>query len=258
MRPQKDMQRNDFKTHLNYIKTLKALSENLTIEVLAPECKYAKSPTLQNKIKLLQLTKQSIKDDYDIMNMDAEYAVASSAWIPIKAYYLVYHTLCVFHYLTSEDVNHLTLGHGLFKKHFKSLLKNESLKFSQILFNRIDDESILKFTSGSSVNLKRPTHETYEETYNLIMKKQMKTTKANLKSDNKKSKKSNQNKKPDTVCVLDFLYLMRERTNYKNSNFLDGIECKDIKEYCENYYDFISNFLLPFDKFLGSKFPSNL
>lgn len=244
------MTTNNFQTHLNYIKTLEYLSLNLSAIFNFKINTSIKFPI--EKYKLINLMHKSLQNDINIINIDNTYANASSIWIPIKAYYLVYHVMTFIFYLESGNTQCLSLGHGQCKKRYKDLLKEEKLELSQDLFNKVYDKSISKYISPSGITIGKFNPDNNEILHSLIMKYIMKKSFEELKKDKKK------NKDAVTICIIDYMYIMRIRTNYKNGGFLDEIDSRNISEYCNSYYKFISNFISPFLELCNAYKPSSV
>jgi hypothetical protein len=95
-------------------------------------------------------------------------------------------------------------------------------------------------------NLRQKTLKNLEES-----KHKKKSKNKTIKSNNKKIQEEK------TVCVLDYFYIMRQRLNYKDSSFLEGVSAKDAKEYCNYYYKFVNNFLTPFRERIKFELESN-
>jgi hypothetical protein len=81
----------DFVTHLNYINTLVALSNELkvTLEPLVKKVQEDElikkhKDKLETKQKLLELMKKSLEYDHERISIHKEYALVSCVWMPIK------------------------------------------------------------------------------------------------------------------------------------------------------------------------------
>ncbi len=248
-------ERLDFETHLIYITQLAKLSYGLSATYnTKPMLKKEEIENIKNKLKLVELTKQSIKDEYEIVQFDSDYSTASVSWLPIKTYYLVYHLLSVLDYIMTNNRTSLSVSHIQCVNKFSKRLSNKSLKFNNPLLNEVFDKSILGFTTASGEHLKINVSD--EVIYKLLMKK-IATYKVNNfmiaknipNMRHKKNKeKVNKFKSSLSVSIFDFFYLMRLRLSYRDLNFIDNIPAPDTKAYFEEYYNTAGYFYTCFDK----------
>src|ERR1700719_4583477 len=102
-----------FRTHHNYIRSLKNLMSGSTL-VHANIGKIAQAPTplLEFKKNLIELTKRSLRDEARIVRVDKEYSYASTSWLPVKVYYLLFNEMLTIDYLFTLDPQSFKLGHG--------------------------------------------------------------------------------------------------------------------------------------------------
>lgn len=235
--------RPDFETHLKYASRLAKLTTGLSATCsIKPALDKKKVTNLQNKLKLVELTKQSIKDEYEIVQFDKEYSTASVLWLPIKTYYLTYHLLCAIEYLLSGDETALSAKHYECMDTFTQKLADGTLTFSEPLLNIVFDKSILNLRESRGAHLK--TNVPDEDIYKLLMKKvandkieEYKKYKGipNVRSAGNKEKVE-KFKNTMTVSIFDFFHLMRLRMSYRNFDFIDDVPSSDTKAYFEQYY----------------------
>lgn len=244
----------DFETHLKYVTRLAELSSGLHIECNLQTClNKRRLIDLDNKSKLISLTAKSIKNEYDIVQFDKEYSTASVLWLPIKTYYLIYHTLCVINYMLTGNPEMLNEKHSRCVDGFTKMLGNGSLLFSQPFFNQVFDFNIFNFREVSGEHLRADASD--DLIYKLILKKIAGEKIDNFKIVNSipdvRSRKNRDRvekfKNSLTVSIFDFFYLMRLRLNYRNINFIDNIPSKDTKIYFEKYYKTAANFFICFN-----------
>jgi hypothetical protein len=235
--------RPDFATHLKYASRLAKLTNGLTATCsIKPALDKKKIANLQNKLKLVELTKQSIKDEYEIVQFDKEYSTASVLWLPIKTYYLTYHMLCTIEYLLSGDEASLSAKHYKCMDTFTKKLADGTLKFSEPLLNTVFDKSILNFRESRGAHLKTGVPD--EDIYKLLMKKVATDKIENYKIANgipdvrsaKNKERVEKFKNTLTVSIFDFFHLMRLRMNYRNFDFIDDVSSTSTKTYFEQYY----------------------
>lgn len=233
----------DFETHLKYVSLLGGLSKGISVTCsIVPKLSKSRITDLQNKIKLIELTKKSIKDEYEIVQFDKEYSTASVLWLPIKTYYLTYHLLCVIDYLITGDTKSLTEKHSRCIDNYSKMIQGGSLQFSEPLLNNVYDKSILNFRTSSGEHLRNNVSD--ETVYKLLMKKVANEKIENFKISNGisdlRSKKNKDRvekfKNTLTVSIFDFFYSMRLRLNYRNFNFIDDMPSDDTKLYFEKYF----------------------
>lgn len=233
----------DFETHLKYASRLAKLANGLTATCSAtPKLPKSRITDLEKKLKLVELTKQSIKDEFEIVQFDKEYSTASVLWLPIKTYYLTYHLLCAIDYLLSGNVDSLTTKHSRCMDTFTKMLADGTFQFSEPILNSVFDKTILNFRTVSGEHLRTSVSD--EVVYKLLMKKVANDKIENFKISNgitelrtkKNKEKVEKFKNTLTVSIFDFFYLMRLRMNYRNFDFIDAISSTDTKTYFEKYY----------------------
>lgn len=233
----------DFETHLKYVSLLARLSRGLSATcATVPALTIADLPKIKDKTRLIELTKQSIKDEHNIVKIDNEYSTAAVLWLPIKSYYLAYHLLCVIDYLLTGKPSLLRAKHGDCVKHFTEMLADSSLQFSESLFNRVFDKSILNFKTTSGEHLKRGVSD--DVLYKLIMKKIANEKVLNWKQSQgivetrtrKNRERVEKYKNKMDVSIFDFFYQMRLRLNYRNFDFIDSVSSRQTEAYFEEYF----------------------
>lgn len=253
-RPPRD--RKDFETHLKYVSLIARLAQGLSVSCsVSPTLPKEKLPQIADKRKLIVLTRQSIKDEYGIVQIDAEYSTASVLWLPIKAYYLAYHLLCLIDYMLTGKATVLRAKHGECVDRFTSMLVDGSLQFSEPLFNQVFDKSILNFKTQSGEHLRFNVSD--DVLFKLAMKKialekieTFKTMGGITETRTKKNRdRVEKYKQTLSVSVFDFFYQMRLRMNYRNSDFIDDIPAAQIKTYFEQYCRAADRFYTAFSGF---------
>jgi len=245
----------DFKTHLKYTDLIVNLSHGLKISgTLTPKLSKTDVAKLQDKIKLIRLTKTSIDNENAIVSFDKEYSTASVLWLPIKTYYLMYHLLCVIECLLSGKLSSLTLKHYDCVSLFTQMLERGEIKFSNPRLNTTFDNTILNFTSKLGEHLRSNVSE--DVLYQLIMKKTAKEKVNNYKIvyglSGKKLKDKIRIKSFESnikISIFDFFHLMRLRMNYRNLNFIDNIPASYTKMYFEKYHNSSNNFYNALSKY---------
>lgn len=246
----------DFETHLRYVSRLAKLSAGLSVSsAVIPLLSKDKLESLNTKQQLIALTKKSIEDEFKIVQFDKEYSTASVLWLPIKTYYLTYHLLCIIDSLLTGSSGSLTMKHQKCVDGFSKMLTDGSLVFSQPLFNKVFDRTILNFRTVSGEHLRTTVGN--DIVFKLLMKKVANDKISNYKITvgipNTRGKKNREKvekfKSNLTISVFDYFYLMRLRLNYRNYDFIDNVPSSDTKAYFEEYYKTADNFYQCFNNF---------
>lgn len=235
-----------YTTHFNYINCLCSLTKNLKLE-------YDKNlnnkdlTKIDTKLNLIKLTKRSIEDELNIVRVDKEYSYASTSWLPVKSYYLVYNMLLTIEYCIDVQDIVFNKSHTACMDYFTKKLKNGSIKFSNHLLNEVFDYSIVnkKFVSGSNLSPKTPIDDMYEMAMRKIAGYKCNEWKRNNNIKNlrsQKNKKAFSNyEKTFSVSIFDFLYYMRIRSNYRDFAFVEGVSIDETAKYFETFYCFTMN-----------------
>jgi len=250
---------NQFKTHLVYIKVILNELKNVNFDVAGNLLvKKNDLALLKQKRQLIKLTMKSIDDEFEIVKISQEYSLASVLWLPIKSYYLLYHLLTVLDFLMTGRGSSLSKSHNKIIKVFNKLLSSKKLSFSNKNLDRIFNSSILDFKSKSGEHLKNDIDN--DSVYKLIMKKIAKDKMNEFKrkrSLNLRKKKDNdiykKEKEKLEISIFDYFYLMRLRSNYRNSDFIDSVNSKHTKEYFTSYYHSISKLYKILSNFINLK-----
>lgn len=249
-------ERPDFEVQLKYATLIADLSDNLKmVSSSSPKLSKIDIKKLDDKIKLVTLTKKSIDQEYQIVSFDKDYSSASVLWLPIKTYYLIYHLLCIIDCLMTGKISSLTAGHNYCVNNFTKMLASSYIQFNKPLLSSFYDEKILSFNSQSGEILKRGVSD--DVVYQLIMKKIANDKIDDYKRTNGLSGRRAKDKikiiafkKKMSVSIFDFFYLMRLRMNYRNFDFVDNIPSSDTKEYFEKYYISADNFYKCFLRYI--------
>ena len=120
-----------FRTHHNYIRSLRLLIEGSTLShfdkrriVRGP------IPLLDTKKNLIELTKKSLNDEANIVRKDQDYSYASTSWLPVKTYYLLFNMMMTIEYLFTLDPSSFKIGHTACSTRFTTRLANRTICFS--------------------------------------------------------------------------------------------------------------------------------
>jgi len=106
-----------FRTHHNYIKSLKYHIEGSTLShTIVSKIARARIPLLDSKKNLICLTIQSLKDEAKIVRTDKDYSYASTSWLPIKTYYLLFNMMVTIEYLFTPEPESFKISQKMFRE----------------------------------------------------------------------------------------------------------------------------------------------
>ncbi|MCL4518459.1 MAG: hypothetical protein M1587_04605 [Thaumarchaeota archaeon] len=222
-------------------------------------------PELNNKKNLIDLAKKSLRDEARIVSMDKEYSYASTSWLPVKTYYLLFNMMVTIEYLITLNRDCFRMGHGPCIGHFTRRLETGEIVFDVPDLNMVYDGSIFDYHEPSGTNLRRslpPSQHT-----RLVMKKI-----ANYKLDDRKRAKgipsfrsqANQRKRSAFLqtfktSIFEFPYYMRIRANYRDFAFIDGVTYSNTADYFNDYLAFSLGFYDALDslkrQLIGARIP---
>ena len=87
-----------FDTHYNYSDCLKCLTNGTSLK-FSNKLSNIKLPDLDKKKNLINLTLKSLEDEYSIVQQDKDYSYASTSWLPVKTYYLLFNLMLTVEYI---------------------------------------------------------------------------------------------------------------------------------------------------------------
>lgn len=236
----------DFVTHSNYVNLLRILSENLSvnynlkIKKKIPESKIL-TKILTRKTRLLNLTMQSIKAEYDAILKNPDYAAVCISWISVKSYYLFFNLLLILRYLITCDGRSFSYSHGGILKSLKDCIKKKELSFNVSDFNNIyTGRSILKWKAKPHANIKiidPDLRERFFQIIKILMRYSVEEFKRKEKIKSLNSKKGKEFLDQSTINICEFFYWYRIKANYRDLEFLDkDIEDSYFRDYYRDYY----------------------
>lgn len=244
--PQQEKQA--FDTHYNYADCLAALTNKVSLTFngnLTPQA----LPHLGSKDNLIRLTRQSLEDEYHIVQIDRDYSYASTSWLPIKGYYLLFNMLLTIEYVLAGQERAFSLGHARCIEVFTGRLERGEIQFSNPVLNKVFDGSIFSLRETAGANLSRRID--IDRRYQMAIRKV-----SFYKRDEWKRKHNinfrtrNGRRRRDAyirnfkISVFEFPYYMRIRSNYRDFAFIEGVSTWDTKNYFESYYLLILNFFV--------------
>lgn len=201
---------------------------------------------LDTKRNLIDLTLKSLKDEYNIVQQDNSYSYASTSWLPIKTYYLIFNLMLTVEYILQIQKSVFSYQHIKCIEEFTRKLEAKEIEFSEPLLNNVFDRNIFKHKEVSGANLSRRIG--IDRRYTMAIKKVAKykleewkrKEKVNLKSNMGKSKREKY-LESFKISIFEFPYYMRIRSNYRDFAFIEGVSNSDTARYFNSYYNFALN-----------------
>jgi hypothetical protein len=235
--------RQSYDTHFNYISCLEILLRNASLKY-SGTLRPAALPKLNEKDNLIKLTKKSLSDEKKIVDIDPDYSYASTSWLPVKSYYLIFNTLLTLEYILKLQQNCYQISHKNCIDEFTRKLDSGEIVFSEPILNTVFNSSILNYKSTPGSNLSPRTSQ--DVMYKMALRKiarykeeeWKRREKINLKLKRDRTRHSVYLTSSFKVSIFDFAYYMRIRSNYRDFAFIDGINSTETSQYFKNYFAF--------------------
>lgn len=213
----------------------------------------ASLPDIEEKENLIDLTKKSLTDEHKIVGIDKDYSYASTSWLPVKSYYLIFNILLTIEYIFKIQKSTFRLGHTNCVNEFTRKLKSQEIQFSNQILNQVFDHSILahKVTSGANLSSRTTDDDMYKMAIRKIAKYKVEDWKQKNHINLKKTvyKQKYQNYLSNfSVSIFDFPYYMRIRSNYRDFAFIDGVTTNETAEYFNTFFAFTVHFVKMLEK----------
>ncbi len=242
----------DFKTHLNYVSYMSNLSKDLEINLnfkIDSKAPFNKS-VLSKKLRLVELIRESIDEEYKKAMKEKEFAKVCSMWIPVKSYYLIFNLLLILCVLVNNEKGNLDYAHAKAISNFRNMIKSNKLSFNKDNLNLVlSCQQAIEFVSKSGDSLRDELDDSKRA--RSVLKKLCKykfddfCRYAGLR-DFRDGESRRQKKKFFTdseISLFEFFYWYRIKTNYRDLSFLDKeIYNGDIIKFYEGYYNLTINF----------------
>jgi hypothetical protein len=245
--PQINIEHQAYNTHYNYIKCLCNLMEGENIQYTG-SLRKANILNINEKKNLISLTKKSLKDEYKIVQIDKDYSYASTSWLPVKSYYLIFNILLTIEYLFKIQKNIFRLGHTNCIGEFTRKLQTREIQFSNPTLNQVFDQSILTYTVRSGANLSSQTSD--DDMFKMAIRKIAKYKNEDWKQKNhidlrKGTHKTKYNRYLNSfkVSIFDFPYYMRIRSNYRDFAFINSVTTDETAQYFNTFFNFTVSFV---------------
>lgn len=237
------LEKEAYNTHLNYIRNLSHLVTGSTL-VNNFIVRKGAIPHVGVKSNLINLTRQSLNDEHAIVVADQDYSFASTSWLPVKSYYLIFNILLTIDYVRSLSVSSFNLTHTACVNLFTQKLESQEIQFSNAILNQVFDSTILnqRFTSGANLSSQTSSSDLYRMTLKKIARYKdeewRRKEKINLRLSTHRKKHKQYLQNNFKVSLFDFAYYMRIRANYRDFAFIEGISTQETAEYFFLYHQF--------------------
>lgn len=236
-----------FITHYNYSDCLECLTSGVSLKCMKKLNRILLPKTeLEMKKNLIDLTLKSLEDEYNIVKQDKNYSYASTSWLPVKTYYLIFNLLLTIEYIIQVQKNVFNYHHLSCIEEFTRKLEKKEIEFSEPLLNKVFDQNIFSLKEVSGANLSKNIRidrrfiMVIKKTANYKIEEWKRKQKVSLRSKLGRNIKSEYLKK-FKISIFEFPYYMRIRSNYKDFAFIEGVTIIDTARYFNSYYNFSLN-----------------
>jgi hypothetical protein len=234
-----------FRTHHNYIRSLRFLIEGSTlshfdVKRIVP----GPIPLLDTKKNLIELTKKSLNDEANIVRKDQDYSYASTSWLPVKTYYLLFNVMMTIEYLLTLDPGSFKIGHAACSTRFTTRLASGEISFNEPKLNATYNRQILLYHEPAGANLRSPSLQ--YSSVKLALKKiaqykledwqRSKKIPSFALQKHRLAKEAFLNK--FRISIFDFPYYMRLRASYRDFAFIEGVSSVNTAAYFDDYFAF--------------------
>lgn len=234
-----------FRTHHNYIRSLLHLMDGSTlshtnVQHITP----APIPLLDEKKNLIDLTRKSLTDEAHIVKTDQHYSYASTSWLPVKTYYLLFNLMMTIEYLFTLDPGSFKISHSKCATRFTTRLASGEIAFSDPKLNRIYDQTIFTYREPPGTNLRSPFPA--DQHAALAMKKiaryKLEEWQRQRRIPSFAPQKHRHQKEEFLekfrLSIFDFPYYMRLRASYRDFAFIEGVSSANTAAYFNDYFAF--------------------
>jgi len=242
----------DFSTHANYLHFMSENSRELKLTCdLNVRSRIALDKKVNQKIKLLELTLENLKEEKKNIEKYPEYAIVCVSWVPVKSYYLIFNLLTLLEYLVTASDTYLIISHTALFNKFRSLISEGKVVFSKDIFNKIctieeaNDWKIPRWENVKRVDA-NPTIR-----YRQIIRKLSQYSKDEFKRLHKikrlRGKKKKEFEAKAKINLCEFFYWYRIKANYRDMEFVDkGVDVRDFNNFYDDYFKLSMNFYSAF------------
>lgn len=245
-----DQARATFDTHLNYIRRMSLITNNMTVEIPRLDSAPLNADKAAKFEKLAEITMRNIVAERDACAEESAYALIAAPWISAKCYYALYYLEAVFlYYLEGSEVGFSNGGHAGVRKAITRHIKNGRIKLggcehADDLGTVVTWQAATGFrTTGSTISA---TYYTEADCSGSVRKKVAEYIEVDWKrSRGITAYRSNRHKAmrdtelhPKEFTILDYFYWWRIKTHYRDLDFLNfggSISEDDAVQYTFQY-----------------------
>lgn len=242
----------DFLTHLNYVKCLRKIADGLNITPnLRVTQRFQANKLLAKKRTLVKLIKKSLDAEFKEICQNRDFSEVCVPWIAVKSYYLLFNVCLIIGYLMEADDSYFNSSHEKILNDMKIRIRNKTIAFNRRTLNKVYcawDVFKWRFPRGYNIRLSRIS---LEDRYRQLLKKlvmykiedfQRRKRIKNWKAKTAQEKRDKELRSSD-MNICDFFYWYRIKANYRDLEFLDkNITCQQFYDFYDNYYRLTMNF----------------
>jgi len=231
-----------FTTHKNYLAFIErdCLGLQLTVLKEVKRNLLIGRDSYKERITLIELTHSNIQQELQSIGDVPEYARVCNAWIAIKAYYLIFYLETVLLALINCNIEYLRKSHYAIRQGVGSLFFDNYLSASSHYLQKVVlNSDVNNFpTQARGSNLRRDSED--EKCYSLLMRKLTYYAKEEYKRMHKLKRLSGESKAEflrQKISLLDFFYLYRIKSNYRDLEFIadDSVSTTDLVRFYKSY-----------------------
>lgn len=205
-------------------------------------------PLVDSKKNLIDLTKKSLADEAKIVQRDKDYSYASTSWLPIKTYYLLFNMMMTIDYLFTLDPASFRISHAKCSEKFTRRLAAEEITFVEQKLNTVYDKSVFSHREAPGANLRAAIISGQHATQAMkkIAQYKLEEWMRHRKIPDFKHERHRQEKQKFhdefRLSIFEFPYHMRLRANYRDFAFIDGVSSAETAVYFNDYFAFTRDF----------------
>ena len=200
-------------------------------------------PLVDLKKNLIDLTKQSLNDEARIVRKDQDYSYASTSWLPVKTYYLLFNMMMTIDYLFTLDSASFKISHAKCSEKFTKRLSDKEIAFVQHQrLNIVYDKTVFFHREAPGANLRAAIVSDQHATQAMkkIAQYKLKEWMRLKKISNFKHARDRREKQSFyddfRLSIFEFPYHMRLRANYRDFAFIDGVSSAETALYFNDLF----------------------
>lgn len=228
-----DQARATFDTHLNYIRRMSLITNNMAIEIPRLDSAPLDLAKAAKFEKLAEITMRNIVAERDACLEESAYALIAAPWISAKCYYALYYLEAVFlYYLEDSEVGFSNGGHAGVRRAMTRLIKSGRIELNGCehaadLATVVTWQAASGFTTtGSTISA---TYYTEPDCSGSVRKKVAEYIEVDWKRSrgitNYRAARHKAQRTaelyPKEFTMLDYFYWWRIKTHYRDLDFLN-------------------------------------